>query len=156
MNSKTSPHRSAVILCALLLAGLLTGQDMLGDFVLCLGTDGHAALEPATGPGGTCETRSAQEPDRELSLRWSPHNRSLGQHCGPCEDFILARTSRTYSEPSRLQFNLSAASQVGMPLAAVFHVSAAHSRSVKPLDRFHHRAPLFSSLIALRSTILLI
>ncbi len=143
------------MLCSMLLAGLLTGQDMLGDFVLCLGTDGHAALEPATGPGGTCETRSVQDPDRELSLRWSPDNRSLGQHCGPCEDFILARASRTYSEPSRLQFSLGAASQVGMPLA-VLHVSAAHSRSVKPLDRFHHRAPLSSSLIALRSTILLI
>ncbi len=154
MNSETSQNRFAVVLCAVLLAGLLTGQGILRDFVLCLGTDGHVALELATGPGGTCETRSSQEPVRgELSLQWASDNR-LGQHCGPCEDFILARTSPTYSEPSRFQFSVSAASQE--PLAAVFQSSAAHSRSVKPLDRFHHRGPLPSSLIALRSTILLI
>ena len=155
MNSQASQRKFAAILCVVALAGLLAGQGILRDFVLCLGTDGHVALEPAIGPGGTCETRSALEPDRKLTLQWSPDNRSLGQHCGSCEDLIFARTSPTYSEPSRLQFSFRGASQAGMPLAVV-HLPAAHSRSVKLLDRFHHSAPLSSSLISLRSTFLLI
>ena len=154
MKSKAS-QRFATILCAMALAGLLTGQGILRDFVLCLGTDGHVALEPATGPGGTCETRSPRETDRELTFQWSLGNRSPG-HCGPCEDFILARTSPTYFESSRPQLNRSGNSQVGMPLAAVLHLPAAHGRSIKTLDRFHRLTPRSSSLSALRTTILLI
>jgi hypothetical protein len=156
MDLKASLYRFPVLIAVVLLAGMLAGQGVLRDFVLCLGTDGHVALEPAAGLSGTCETRPAQQPDRKLTLQWSPDYRSLGQHCGPCEDFILARSTLTYSKPSRLQSSFGAVSQVGAPLAAMFQLPADSNRSIKHLDHFLHRAPPSSSLSVLRSTILLI
>lgn len=154
MSFQRSQNRFGAILSIVLLVSMLTSQEILRDFVLCLGADGHVALEPASVTSRTCVMRPVQEPGFDRSLQWSPDNPSLGQHCGPCEDFILSQMSSTYSEPSRFRLGFSNIPQVGMCLPAIFPWPTEYSRSKKSIDRFDQRNPRPSSMSVLHSTIL--
>jgi hypothetical protein len=151
----TSTRRFSVVLSVVLLAGLLAGQGMLRDFVLCLEVDGQVAIEPTTGPGGSCEIASTAQTRRQSSpAQWLSGTRALGQHCGPCSDVALAPANVVYPEPRRLQNHAASHSFLSVP--AVPYLVYRASDFKPALSQAHSNFSVPSALPALRSTILLI
>ena len=100
MRLNALQDRFALTSIAILIAGLLTGQGTLRDFVLCLGVDGHVAIEAAPNALGTCEIPSTSEMQRQSA---GPTKfDGLAQHCGPCQDLMLAEGKvDLFSDPLR-------------------------------------------------------
>ena len=136
-----------------LLVGALTGQSMLQDFVLCLGADGHVAVEAGTGPGGTCETLSAAQKQGWSTTELRLGAPASGSHCGPCRDLAIVQADSMYMRHPLLQIDLPAFS----PLRPILYTpSGINPRSFHALYPSHTLSAASSSLTYLRSTILLI
>lgn len=77
---------------ALGLACVLAGASFPSEHVLCIGSDGHVAVEPAV--SGLCIHPGESlglEPDRILSAL----REASGSGCGPCKDTPLPRLAVT-------------------------------------------------------------
>lgn len=96
-------------------------QIAFGQSVLCLGIDGHVALEN-TGSDGTChdDVHQAQVLDSGCL--------SLG-HCGPCLDLL---PDLDHLNPSRQDLSILAMTSV----VSVVHVSPVSSSSWQPSPDF--------------------
>jgi hypothetical protein len=82
---------SARRLSALAAMVLTLGFAGVGDVVLCVGDDGHLAIE-AVGPEGCAEVV-----ERAASGRSALALRASSSHCGPCVDVTLSSASATES-----------------------------------------------------------
>lgn len=76
-------RKTPVVALAVSLAVFLPGVGGPGERVVCIGADGHIAIEAAVSPGACFSASlrgdtSSHDPERELSRE--------GDHCGPCVD----------------------------------------------------------------------
>lgn len=138
----------------LLLIGIIASQATLQDFVLCVGADGHVALEAAVGRDRTCETFAVAHPKRAFPVEWLPEEGSRRQHCGVCTDLVLVPTSLMCLTLIRHCTSVDRIGYVLLPQP--FQILRKDLSSERVLNIPHGSAPLRFSLIALRSTVLLV
>jgi hypothetical protein len=136
------------IMTTLLMVFLLLPGHAFGA-VLCFGADGHISLEASQ--NGRCGTEKGPRP-----LRSQEHTVSIAasaDHCGPCVDVPLL-TSDSNKESLRDVRNIlpKFAAPVLMLVAFVVPVST-ESLDMSFLSQ---PAPLTSTLLALRTTVLLL
>jgi hypothetical protein len=84
---KSEKTKAASMLAVLLIYLLMAGSTS-GGFVLCIGTDGHMALEPAFHERCDHLPHGHQEGVRQLARETTSH--AEDPHCNPCIDIPLS------------------------------------------------------------------
>lgn len=122
---------------------LFAGVELPQGFVMCLGVDGHLAVE-ATGEGGRCGAELSVQGIADALINTN------ADHCGPCLDLtvVLSTIAPGPSSPRHLVLSSQAALPVH-PVPAV--VRLGFQSGFLP-----HFPSNTSFLLSLRSTVLLI
>lgn len=134
--------------------GILAAQGPMQNFVLCMGADGHMAVESSTGPDGNCLDLPASPTPPQSSLQLLASHLVLDTDCGACRDIALTCTDARYAPavvfaPAHSDAKASAVPVVVLALPAAYSVQPSGS------DPHEQRATL-SIPLHLRSTVLLI
>ena len=146
-HSKRLFLRPACSLLVFLLAGLLVGQGSLQEYVLCLGPDGHVAVESATGPGESC--RSAPAPQER---RIAPTDFLVsGLYRSACQDLLIA-FGLFYVRPIPSLLRIAPSASPFLSSDPAFWTALETPPSASPF----RLVPSFFVLSSLRTTILLI
>ena len=155
MRAQTLLQQPLVAGLIALLVCILTGQGMLHNMVLCLGDDGHVAVEASAGPGQTCAASPAAGAPQHGQVECLSSSALSRLHCGPCQDVSLSPTDGLYvrsypADPKSARTELSA--QSALPVLVATSVLKPGRRPCAP-----PRGPAFTSApLHLRSTLLLI
>lgn len=135
------------IIIVLLSVFLLTPGQMIGT-VLCIGADGHIAVEVAE--NGRCGSLSTPvPPPREHITKMLPST----DHCGPCVDVSLS-TSNIDDQP--LLSAPSSLPKLEAPVLALVALAVSVSSESPQTYFVLQPPPLASPLIALRTVVLLL
>ncbi len=76
------------LLLMLLAIHFLFAHSGLSGYVLCIGRDGHVAME-SSGDQGNCDDRDTTHPDSAQSVNIYFVANVVLAHCGPCVDVAL-------------------------------------------------------------------
>ena len=134
------------IIIVLLSVFLLMSGQVIGT-VLCIGADGHIAVEVAQ--NGRCGSLSTPVPPREHITKMLPST----DHCGPCVDVSLS-TSNIDDQP--LLSAPSSLPKLEAPVLALVALVVAVSIESPQTYFVLQPPPLASTLIALRTVVLLL
>lgn len=140
------------VLLPVLLAASLGAQGLLQTFVLCLGADGHVALEATAAPELGCGTLSPAIGQASSSKDLLLGPQQGASHCGLCEDAVLSSLDTTYAMGkgvSQIDLPAHTSSPSALPLRSIdLRYFSSVSRSWSPAS-----SPF---LACLRTTVLLI
>ena len=145
-------HRLAVGILASFI-GIVAAQGPLQHFVLCVGADGHVAIEVASGPQGRCLDLPVS-PTPPGSLQFLAGYFVLDTDCGDCRDLSLTPADALYA-PSVLapaQSDAKTSPELAVVLVLPPTFSTRPSRGADP----HRQPATLSTPLHLRSTVLLI
>lgn len=128
----------------------------LGASVICIGEDGHVAVERALA-GGCSEGISVAAKDLPALTGHADHDHQIDEsHCGPCTDFGLftqtARVGKSLLETSDSQITPNLFAFTSVSLSELF--SSAFHRSKIPLEYRNDLPP--GSFHIQRSVVLLV
>ncbi|BCA80864.1 hypothetical protein [Desulfuromonas sp. AOP6] len=144
---KTSPPRYLLALVCLLVF-LLTGQASVQGYVLCIGADGHTALEFAGNKA--CNPKKSPLPVGHDHHEEEASHFDGDSHCGPCLD-IPATLELTSSRQQQSDDLATAA----LPLPVPF-VAAPVFVSILTNDLLAHPPPRLSQSILIHRTVVLL
>ena len=139
--------RTLLLLVACIQVPFLLGHGILQGAVLCVGSDGHVALESAV-PDGDCGS-SSQFEQQEAAAIIGALNTS--DHCGPCLDVGVPGETRPFTSPGQ---NRSQHLQPHPP--ALVSSLTAYSERPPGTASLHSPSCLSVPLKSLRSVVLLI
>ena len=127
MQRKARKLRSFAMCLSLLayLYMILIGSD---QFVLCFGSDGHVALEPARN-GLDCSYSPAHSEPLSCSVQSIPPEQEFSlraDHCGPCFDILLSSLFQhfipaQYHWAGHINFAFQTASYLSSPFSHMTH-----------------------------------
>ena len=142
-------RRNTFLVHLALVAYLVAGVVNLSEVVLCLGDDGHIAVERAT-LDGSCETAVLPS---ALALTRGDADVSFLCHCGPCVDVTLATIDAASTRVLSLQDVAPQLQLVALHLPS-FLLPIEPPATKRPAAFL--APPAVSALTSLRSVILLI
>ena len=141
--------KSAAIPLIWLLIYLIIIPMQLSNYVLCIGTDGHVALEVSV--NGRCtDTHAFDLEHTEVTIAGTTTEED---HCGSCIDFAIfvSLNAQLYLVPA----NDGSIHPTVSSFACVTHQKS--TSAILPLTHSEHLSPFINpTLISLRTTILLI
>ena len=119
-----------ILLTVLFLVSLLSVGGLPGTAVLCLGSDGHVAIEAR----GTAGCRSVEPATALSESLYEERTASRTSHCGPCIDVFLFGAFKDYTP-------LSSTPESQAPAALPTHSTALSPKHLvyQTLDRTHER-----------------
>ncbi|MGE3773648.1 MAG: hypothetical protein AB7I32_12030 [Gammaproteobacteria bacterium] len=151
MSARPSFWMRALACCLLLVLSssvLADASAALGK-VLCLGGDGHVAIELAH--GGDCADFVDVERDRDAAARRT----ASASHCGDCLDIVLVSPSA--STPSRADDPVASPAPDHTPIAVFLAFMLAEAPAPAPRAFFTlHAAPPDLFLLIHRTDVLLV
>ena len=138
------------------LSYLLAAPLSVGASVICVGEDGHIAIEQAY--NGSCSDSREKHDDSSTSLPSQGEQQidADDSHCGPCTDFALLSNYTNVSKSSLDSSRSIEPQGEAQPL----HVSACHltfsTSHQADTQLSYSEPPISSSIRMLRSVVLLI
>ena len=133
---------------------IVAAQGPMQNLVLCLGADGHVAVEASVGVDGSCTDSSVSRTPRSASPALLAGHSVRGAHCGTCLDLVLTHTDALYGPSVSSPPHSAARTAAGPPVSLAFHTPG--NTQPAHLPEPHAQLATLAIPLHLSSTLLLI